>query len=390
MERKCLVLAMEMSHKAAGIVFKRLALSMQKHLACDFICPRTDEEARRIARFLPCTLYRRLHYKIERIPYRLQGYKLTDVIWSRINLRRILKYVRRNDYDAVISFVHADSSAPLILGDAIKKKTGLPWIVYSVDAIPTPVEWSNDLKLRERSLKHLRGHILKADAFFSANPVMLEYEKRVFPDFSGKTGVVLTPTGSPDIKPSVGNKNGQTTFLYAGFIQGPRKIDSLLAAFEKFLEKEPSARLVFVGNWKEYHFEGFSQLISSGAVERHSFTKDIESFYRRADVLVDLNANVENDVFLSSKVCNYLSYPKPILAISQDGSPVRAMMSGYNSIIHSHCNSEEIFKAMEAASAYARHYQDDRQDLRRSFLPDVVAESFCKDIESVLEGLKIR
>lgn len=386
--KKCLIIAMDMSASAAGIVFKRIVSSMSQYMTCDIVCPNIDDEVLSISNVLPCTSYKRLHHRVEAILYRLQGYKLTDKLWSCRNRRNIYKAVTQDNYDIIISFVYAGNFTPIIIGNYLKKKTNLPWVVYSVDAIPAPIEWSKDLVLRDKLLHYLTKYIGSADAFFSSNPIMSNYQKSIFPQFQGKWGVVLTPSHTFLNKSLKRNDSACITFLYPGEVYAPRKIDALLSGFKNYLKDRPHSKLIFVGNSKFADFTNYESLIDSGTIERHGYTKNIDVFYERADVLIDLNANIENDVFLSSKVCNYLSYNKPIISISELGSPVRSMMSGYQTIIHCRHNSEEIYAAMHSARTTAEKYVDDRNDLRVKFSPDVVAKKFYDDIAIFLKENK--
>ena len=76
----------------------------------------------------------------------------------------------------------------LIAGEAIARKNQKSkFVVYSVDAIPAPIGWSNnDVYFRKvRSL--MSRYIPKTDVFFSANKQMLEYQLsfiKTLPTFS--------------------------------------------------------------------------------------------------------------------------------------------------------------------------------------------------------------
>ncbi len=386
MRKRYLIVTMNLADLAAGIVFKRIVFSMKKYADCDVICPEIDEDSSKNLETIPCYSFRRLPYRIENWFYQHHGYRISESIWAEavyfVTIRRVL----RKGYDAIISFVYGSNFASIVLGKKLSKKTGLPWALYSVDAIPAPIAWSQDIGLRAKILKHLSNYYPFADAVFAANPVMLEYELSVFGGYKGYSGVVLTPCGE------ISSSNTRTTrqhscivFLYAGFLYGARKANTLLAGFELFLKNNPGAKLLFVGGNNDPVFDSFNFLIKSGAVELHPFTKAIDEFYNRADVLIDLNADIENDVFLSSKVCNYLTFDKPIVSISQEGSPVRLMMGGINSIVHSHHDAEEICFAMHKAVSLIGGSVEDRIKLRHQFHPDTVAKNFCEEIDFTIK-----
>lgn len=384
MKKKYLIVSMDMANLAAGIVFRRLVMAMSEYVDCHIICPRIDESACNSITVLTCPKYNRLPNRLETSLYNLLGYKLTDYIWSNKVYGKLKKTTRKEKYDAVLSFVYGGNDSPLILGKRIADENKLPWGIYSVDAIPAPLSWSKNEKFRCKRISFLNKFISQADAYFASNPIMLEYELSLFASFKGISGYVLTPCDF-DYTPCKESKtHTEIVFLYAGDLYGPRRVSSLLKGFELFSQSNKGSKLVFVGNNAPSHFNGFEHLLESGQVERHGFTKNIKDFYDRADVLIDLNADIENDVFLSSKVCNYLSYNKPIIAISEEGSPVRALMGGIVSIIHSHHNPEEICEALEQSSLMVGNPVSDREKLKNKFMPQEVAKHFCSDLEKVI------
>lgn len=388
MREKYLIVSMDMANLAAGIVFRRLVMAMTEYADCHVICPRTDDDVYDRCAVLPCPKYKRLPVRIERSLYNLLGYKLTDYAWSNIVFRKLRKAIRKEKYDAVLSFVYGGNDSPMVLGRRIAIANRLPWGIYSVDAIPTPLSWSLNESFRNKRIKILNKYIPKADAYFASNPIMLDYELSLFPDFKGISNYVLTPCDFSRDVCNESSPHSSLVFLFAGDLYGPRKVSSLLKGFELFSIGNKDAKLVFVGNNSLDHFKNYEHLLENGLVERFGFTKNISEFYNRADVLIDLNADVENDVFLSSKVCNYLSYNKPIIAISNDGSPVRALMNGVPSIIHTHHNYYEIEQALFKAKEMAGSVISDRHFLKQSFSPRQVAYSFCMELEKLTEHVR--
>lgn len=371
---------MDMADMAAGIVFKRLVVVMSKHVDCEVICPRIDDVVYRTSTIFETRRYKRLPYRVEKFLEKLMGFKVMDYVWSIITYKQFIKQLKGKDYNAVLSFVYGGNDAPIILGKKIAETLNKPWGIYSVDAIPVPLPWRADENFREKRVEFLGKYISKSDAYYASNPIMLDYEMSLYPDFNGKSAFILTPCNFSSEEEIKDEPHQGTIFLYAGYLYGPRNVSALLRGFELFSAKQKNVKLVFVGNNSDSHFVGYEHLLTTGIVERHGYTRDIAQFYNRADVLIDLNADVENDVFLSSKVCNYLSYDKPIITISQDGSPVRALMSGYQSIIHAHHNAEEIEKAMKGALEIKNNRLNDRDTLKEMFMPEKVAELFCGEL----------
>ncbi len=377
---------MNLASLAAGIVFKRIISGLLGYAQCEVICPDMDTEARLMVKSIPCPEYKRFPYRIEKSLQDCQGYRISEVLWADYTFLKVKSAVRHGGYDAILSFVYASNLAPLHLGSRLAKTCGLPWIVYSVDALPIPLTWNNDVAGSSRISRFINRYVPHFDAFFSANPIMLQYEKNVFPELKCHTGVMLSPCAGNLVQEYHEGHRDIMTFLYAGHIYGPRRTDLMMAGFKEYLKTHPKSRLVFVGRSEDSDFTGFESLLESGHIVRHGFTSDIETYYREADILLDLNADAENDVYLSSKVCNYLSYDKPIISLSQDGSPVRLMMEGLESIIHAHYSIPEIVCAMDKAAGMVGKPIVDRANIRNQFLPDVVAGTFYKELEQLTDN----
>ena len=89
--------------------------------------------------------------------------------------------------------------------------------------------------------------------------------------------------------------------------------------------------------------------MSSNHIEFHDYVTDLAIYYSNATVLIDINAYFDNDVFLSSKIINYLSIYKPIISLTGHNSPSRNVFTEDDSIIHSLHNVDDIYDAMLTA-----------------------------------------
>ena len=256
-------------------------------------------------------------------------------------------------YDALLTFTSNGFYAAIDLSRAIARDVlATKWIVYSVDAIPCPLPWFEG---HESSHRHLTGHIRSvcedADMVISSNELMMEYQRNVLGQrFSGRMDYLYTPISTLCEDPSRRAAHDGLNILYAGSIYGLRRIDGLLEGFRRFLSDRPDAHLVFVGDVRKSYREQCRDLEASGCVEFHPYTKDIESWYSVADILLDIAADIPDDVFLSSKIISYLPVPCPIVAVSGDNSPSRRIFPDCDSIIHCHNNADEVYSALVSAS----------------------------------------
>ena len=175
--------------------------------------------------------------------------------------------------------------------------------------------------------------------------------------------------------------------LFAGNIYGMRKSKYVIEAFSKLVTKYENIGLLFVGNIGQDTFGEISKLSADikEKIEVYPRTTEIVPFYERASVLLDIDADLENDVYLSSKISTYLGYNRPIICESSEGTPSRSLLSGVESIIHCHHNAEEI----QAAMSYTiEHYKDfdysDRNELLHSFSSESIANHLYDAIQCIV------
>lgn len=379
--KNILVIAMDIGHSAPGIVYGKLLQQIGNRVNCYVLCPKVNSSISLMKVYSP--QYKSLPFRAADFLYTTLGTNIKDVIWS-IKVFRFFQKSKNIDYDCVISFVSSGNYAPIIAGELLSSKWKKPWVIYTVDAIPPPVSWSNNPRLTKSVSRFLKRWINHASGIFAANPMMLAYVKSIFSDFQGKTGVVYTPCDKLDFIPKKVVHDG-IVFLYTGNLYGIRKIDSLLRAFRAFLKKHPQSKLLFVGNVYSKILSEYQDLVELSNVQLHPYTDDLSEYYCIADVLLDIGAAIDNDVFLSSKIVNYLAYKKPIVAITQNGSPAREIFRDAETIIHCHHNEKEIEEAMMKSLSLMDSQFEDREVYLKMFSAEVVANNFVDDILHLID-----
>lgn len=382
MMRRLLIIAMDVNQTAPGVVYGKLLKRLAESFEITLICPDAKRCLDSKINKVEIPPYKRVRHRLEVLFYRYFGCNLSDPIWSR-KVQRLESVSNLSNFDAVVSFVSQGQFAPLYLGNVLSKRLETKWLVYSVDAIPTPLDWNPDKKSHRNVSSVLDKLVSNADAFFSANPIMLQYELKTLKSFRGFSSVVLTPFDGQSVLNENTAHDG-CTFLYTGNVYGARRITSLLAAFNQFHEQYNNSKLLFIGHGFEEARRDYADLVNSGSIEIHGFTDDLSPYFSKSDVLIDIAADVTNDVFLSSKIANYLPYNKPIIAISGDNSPVRHLMGACNSVIHCHHNVTEIFDAMQIATNYEGTEINDRASLLEMFSLENVSAKFIKEIKMIV------
>jgi hypothetical protein len=274
-----------------------------------------------------------------------------DWLWAKKGIKQ-LERKNKKRYDLVFSFLSFHHYAPLITGVLYTKKYSSKLAVYTVDAIPAPLGWSkNDLYFKAVK-KMMAIYLQKADFLFSGNHQMLDYQLKTF---RGKTNLIAGVIYNP-ILSSFENYDlvepGNYMFLYTGGLYGLRTPKYVLAAFKKILKEFPNSTLEFVGSIiPEEAFKGFS-FDERKKVIIHPFTRNLQKFYERSTALIDIDANHDNDIYLSGKISNYVAINRVIICITGISSPSRKIFNGIESIIQCSHDVDEVTKAMRKAIRY--------------------------------------
>lgn len=342
---KCLVIATDIAKTAPGIVYETIIRELAKTNELTLISPDIKADIEQLpVKILPSVKYGFRHWRIERISMSLLGYNILDYKWFN-RQKKLLKADDMADVDIIISCASNFNYIGMILGFFLARKYNKKWVIYSVDAIPAPLEWLPNKRLYNNTKKFISKYISLCDAFFSSNEQMLKYQLSMVPSFDKISGVVLNPIRKKEMLDLKSNSS-IPVFLYTGGLYGPRNINALMDGFRLFLKDYPEAKIIFVGDTNSKYYDAYLDLQKSGNMEVLGYTDDLMTLYKRATVLIDINSYYDNDVFLSSKIVNYLPLKRPIISITGKNSPARNIFTSDPSIIHCQHNEKEIYDTM--------------------------------------------
>ncbi len=363
---RCLIVANHMGIHAPGIVNETIVRELSKHIEINLLSVCSRKNINLNVKWLPSVNVGFSHLRLERILFSIFGHNFLDDLWL-FRQKRHIDSQEIESCDAILSLISNNNFKSLLLGCYLSKKYNKKWIVYSVDAVPAPLGWESNTCLYKKLRRFINKYLSRSDAFFSSNKQMLDYQMFALSNNEIPTGVVYTPISQyANIKDIY--KKGRTTFLYTGGIYGPRKIDTLLKAFRLYLKDDSTARLLFVGTNFSPFYDEFSDLISSGSIEVHGYTRNLDPFYTESTALIDVNAYFDNDVFLSSKIVNYLPIKKPIISITGLNSPSRNIFTEDASILHCCHDIISIYEKLKIASTQSFDYTS-RKRYIELFLP---------------------
>jgi len=230
-------------------------------------------------------------------------------------------------FDWVITFNSGNVIAPAILGKKIAEKSSGKLHVHLVDPIPPPKGWENFEIYRKALIYPLKPVLKEATMISSSNEVMLNYQLSQIKNLSPKFTLVLpNPVKSANLIFVNREIDDKKRIVFLGtLITGARNPAGIFEALTLLVKKWSNLEFHIYGSSYGTDSLNLPESISK-KVFFHQYTNNIEEVIKYADILLDLDGNVQNDVFISSKLPVYLSYNRAILSITGPNSPSRKIL----------------------------------------------------------------
>lgn len=366
---RLLILARDIGHNAPGIVFERLIFGLAGHHKIDVICGTLDSSidwTDKGVKFIRIK-YTRVNWRIRMFFISAFGFNPFDHLWAW-KVRKKAKTLQAGNYDVVISLLYAAGAAVIIAGTDIARDFGCRHMAHLVDAVPAPVGWLKNGPYYKGLKKIMARHLSKVDALCSTNEQMLQYQLEVSGAGSRMvTGVLYNPYFGPRLEFPLPDA-GPEVFVFTGGLYGPRTPRFVIEAFVRLLDEYPDARLVFVGKTlPEGALEGIEEKKKAN-IEDHPYTRDLTPYYTAATALLDIDAIIENDVFISSKVVNYINTNRIIISETGINSAARKLFGGLQTVLQCNHDAGEICEAMKKAITMKRTVAyEERKDICELF-----------------------
>jgi len=320
-------------------------------------------------------LEERFMRRIDKIALTIGSISVTD--WLH---KQATKPYNLPEFDVLLSLCSALNMAPLCMGAKIKRIFDVPWVCYLVDACPTP-SWWNSGRDQKGVARYLRKYSRELDGFISSNPIMLEYQKKFLAPNIKFFDVIYPVVTSEKNEVNVSRQTGSPKFLFAGSIYGLRRPTHLFKAFEKLLNIYPQSELIFVGTSTNIRTMMPDSIAAN--VKILPFSRDLTSFYSSATALIDIDADVEFDVFLSSKSTAYIDVDRPIICETGKDTPARNLFTGIDSILLCSHDADEIYNAMVKSISSSFNYKD-RDGIKRLFDYSLICNNLVSYLESIV------
>ncbi len=236
-------------------------------------------------------------------------------IYHKINIQKQLKP------DIILHFVSGDSLVSLFrIANFIKNKYNSKYFIHFLDPKPGLEMWNENHFVINSTKKILFKYINSADKISAINNRMLDVVKSSYSLDEKNLFVLPIPIKENIYKIHQENKKKDLVFSYFGTIYYKRDVSIFLSVCNYLYLNGVKFKIKFYGSKfdKNKYLSKYPYLLQF--IENYDWVENIESAILSSDYLVDINANIDGDPFISSKLFKYLGYCKPILVFSNPKS----------------------------------------------------------------------
>lgn len=303
---------------------------------------------------------------------------IDDIFWeirAKIKIKEIFK-----EWKPDVIYARGVPLSPLNVGYRISKEFNIPLMIHFSDPIPAPIEWKPDKDYRLKMLNGIRPILYHADKISFVTKEMIDYEEKASDVIiKDKSVVLFNPLSKIDNFCAPSTK--KFIFLYIGSFYGNRNPDTLIDGFSEFSANHKNCELHIVGrnnHLVHYHGEHIKIL---------PFSTNPFKLMKNANIMVDVDSNSEKEVFMSSKLLDYLSVNRIILSITPTISPARELLSNLkNTVIITSHNKKKIINALEKALSvnWSKEIFDERKEIQSNLSLSNIVKKTEQELFSIL------
>jgi len=323
------------------------------------------------------------------------GHPIEGCRWAMHAYKMALHLHRLRNYNVILSRALPDAAH--LPAMALARKTGLPWIANWNDAsglknLPPYGEGpkANLGRFNERFIKEVAQNAVRLT--FPSDRLKRYICQYLGPGAEKKSSTV--PHAALSIganhKISPGKK---FTICYAGNISPERNPSVFLEGLERFIrtvDGKGSVEFAFIGFDRSGRLTSFqaSNLGNNIRLLDPMPYMDCQDFFIRADVLLIIEAPLEEGIYLPAKFVDYVQSGKPVLAITPEPGTLRDYLNSSGGGIAVDCHSPmaisealtNMYKMWQSGSLGERLGSS---ALQKSFSSDTIIAQYKRIFESV-------
>lgn len=317
------------------------------------------------------------------------GFPIEGVRWARRAYEKALELHSKNKYDVVISRAPTDISH--LPAYQFSKKTGVKWIANWNDPATTiwPEPYAHIMPTWRRKLYNTYTSMILQNADINTFPSvdLKNHFIKFFPQIDHSKTEIIPHVGFKTIAKNEKTEHDTFKMCHAGNLSKERNPERFFHALKQFVEEHPQANV-------EVDLMGVSDHGLEVLVEKYGLEKIINfigSFpYMEAltkmshyDVLLIIEAELKDAIFLPSKLIDYSQLGVPIFAITSNQSCISKLIDQYGGGVCAEGSSAEAI--YEGIKDLYSNWENDREmqkydtaTLYRNFEPKNIIKKYKK------------
>ena len=377
----------QIGHSAGGQVAERLVKVWGNKPDINLYIFASSSSLKNVSNIFTSKYFRLFGDNMDKILNIIIGKDWKSILWEVAFFFKYHKLFKTLHIDVIYCYTNRNAKPILNIGYWFSKAFKIPYVIHFSDPIPPPAGWQNS-ELYRKSLKAPIRKFLKSATLISMNNHrMIEFMQQEYKmEILGKSFVVPDCCESDKKFFPVRNADNYVFSYIGNFYTVARTPAKLIAGFAKAFEQNPSIQLKIIGNNKinldNYHLNNACK----SNIEIIQWVADVGEYIVRSDVLVDVDADIDNDVFISSKLKTYLTCNRLILSVTAINSPSHTyLIDVKDSVILSTHDTSEIGRSILESVKKCRTNIDysDRDKLIARFNVSNVADTIISQFNTI-------
>ena len=275
------------------------------------------------------------------------GFPIEGVRWARRAYEKALELHSKNKYDVVISRAPTDISH--LPAYRFSKKTGVKWIANWNDPATTiwPEPYAHIMPTWRRKIYNIYTSVILQNADINTYPSvdLGNHFIKFFPQIDHSKTEIIPHVGFKTIAKNEKTKHDTFKMCHAGNLSKERNPERFFQALYWFVQEHPNANIkVDLMGVSDY---SLNKLVNNYGLDRTvniigSFPYK-EALYRMSsyDVLLLIEAELQDAIFLPSKLIDYSQLVVPIFAITSKQGCISKLIDQYGGGICAEASSAE-------------------------------------------------
>lgn len=272
---------------------------------------------------------------------------------------------------------------PCEVGVKLARMYNIPVISHFTDPIPAPLEYLPKSNVRSHLLNRASSIISGSDLVSFGNQAMLSYQQSILENNFLEKAFISYDSASVNemCKLSDACVNILNIVCYGSISGNTRNPTSFYLAVSDLLKTGLKIKVIvysapdisIVKKYPFVDFRGRSGYLLEALTE--------------ATILLDIDGDDMNPVYISSKLKDYLSVNRPILSITPVGSPSYMLLKGLKTIEVAVNEKDSIVRSIKRL--VTRNFSDtdysERDNLIKMFSPEEVVNNFITKVDMLLK-----